>query len=113
MELILKSYHGDTLKNGPGVVFYCHSVRRVAIKYPRRYSSGQRGQTVNLLTYVYEGSNPSRRTRIKKLKLCLGIFYCVRREVNSLGDYLREIRKSCLAVYEQSEINRRQPVLRL
>jgi hypothetical protein len=26
------------------------------------YSSGQRGQTVNLLTYVYEGSNPSPST---------------------------------------------------
>jgi hypothetical protein len=25
MKLLLKSYHGDTLKNGPGVVFYCHS----------------------------------------------------------------------------------------
>ncbi len=30
----------------------------------RRYSSGQRGQTVNLLTSVSEGSNPSRRTNI-------------------------------------------------
>ena len=28
----------------------------------RRYSSGQRGQTVNLLALAYEGSNPSRRT---------------------------------------------------
>ncbi len=28
----------------------------------RRYSSGQRGQTVNLLASAYEGSNPSRRT---------------------------------------------------
>jgi hypothetical protein len=25
---------------------------------PGRYSSGQRGQTVNLLTYVFTGSNP-------------------------------------------------------
>ena len=31
----------------------------------RRYSSGQRGQTVNLLASAYEGSNPSRRTKIK------------------------------------------------
>lgn len=29
----------------------------------RRYSSGQRGQTVNLLAPAYEGSNPSRRTK--------------------------------------------------
>ncbi len=29
----------------------------------RRYSSGQRGETVNLLTSVFEGSNPSRRTK--------------------------------------------------
>ena len=28
----------------------------------RRYSSGQRGETVNLLDLSYEGSNPSRRT---------------------------------------------------
>ncbi len=34
----------------------------------RRYSSGQRGQTVNLLAYAYEGSNPSRRTNTKTLK---------------------------------------------
>ncbi len=40
----------------------------------RRYSSGQRGQTVNLLALAYEGSNPSRRTRIKKLKHLLGHF---------------------------------------
>ncbi len=26
------------------------------------YSSGQRGQTVNLLAYAYEGSNPSPTT---------------------------------------------------
>lgn len=30
----------------------------------RRYSSGQRGETVNLLASAYEGSNPSRRTKI-------------------------------------------------
>ena len=29
-----------------------------------RYSSGQRGQTVNLLTNVYEGSNPSLSTTV-------------------------------------------------
>ena len=34
-------------------------------KQLRRYSSGQRGQTVNLLALAYEGSNPSRRTNIK------------------------------------------------
>jgi hypothetical protein len=31
-----------------------------------RYSSGQRGQTVNLLTNVYEGSNPSLPTGFGK-----------------------------------------------
>ncbi len=36
----------------------------VRIKQLRRYSSGQRGQTVNLLALAYEGSNPSRRTKI-------------------------------------------------
>src|SRR5260221_6786130 len=30
-----------------------------------RYSSGQRGQTVNLLTYVFTGSNPVLTTRFK------------------------------------------------
>jgi hypothetical protein len=29
------------------------------------YSSGQRGQTVNLLAYAYEGSNPSPTTTQK------------------------------------------------
>jgi len=28
-----------------------------------RYQSGQMGQTVNLLTYVFGGSNPSRPTK--------------------------------------------------
>jgi hypothetical protein len=28
------------------------------------YSSGQRGQTVNLLAYAYEGSNPSPTTTL-------------------------------------------------
>ena len=32
-----------------------------------RYSSGQRGQTVNLLTYVFTGSNPVLPTREFKI----------------------------------------------
>ena len=35
---------------------------RWALEALRRYSSGQRGETVNLLDLSYEGSNPSRRT---------------------------------------------------
>ena len=31
----------------------------------RRYPSGQRGQTVNLLAPAFVGSNPTRRTRQK------------------------------------------------
>ena len=38
------------------------------------YSSGQRGQTVNLLAYAYEGSNPSPTTT----------FMMVRRQLNKL-----------------------------
>ena len=34
-----------------------------------RYSSGQRGQTVNLLTYVFTGSNPVLPTKIQNLKI--------------------------------------------
>lgn len=34
-----------------------------------RYSSGQRGQTVNLLTYVFTGSNPVLPTRDFKFKV--------------------------------------------
>ena len=34
MKLVLKSYHGDTLKNGPGVVFYCHSGMQSNIQIP-------------------------------------------------------------------------------
>ncbi len=45
----------------------------------RRYSSGQRGQTVNLLALAYEGSNPSRRTLDDKAPF--GAFSNVRREV--------------------------------
>ncbi len=32
------------------------------MNFMRRYSSGQRGQTVNLLASAYGGSNPPRRT---------------------------------------------------
>ncbi len=39
----------------------------------RRYPSGQRGQTVNLLALVFAGSNPARRTRKNQRKL---IFLC-------------------------------------
>ena len=41
----------------------------------RRYSSGQRGQTVNLLASAYEGSNPSRRTNKNKQDV-LDVFIC-------------------------------------
>ena len=34
-----------------------------------RYSSGQRGLTVNQLAFAYEGSNPSRPTRLRS-SLC-------------------------------------------
>ncbi len=38
----------------------------------RRYSSGQRGQTVNLLATAFESSNLSRRTikKSRKPKVC-------------------------------------------
>jgi hypothetical protein len=42
----------------------------------RRYSSGQRGQTVNLLASAYGGSNPPRRTHEKKQHL-RAVFSCV------------------------------------
>lgn len=34
------------------------SLAEMCEKNPGGYSSGQRGQTVNLLTYVFTGSNP-------------------------------------------------------
>ena len=34
------------------------------------YSSGQRGQTVNLLAYAYEGSNPSPTTSPESFRGC-------------------------------------------
>ena len=48
-----------------------------AWKKPGGYSSGQRGQTVNLLTYVFTGSNPvpptaltvARRAKVSKLSV--------------------------------------------
>ncbi len=40
-------------------------VPTTAPRYLGRYQSGQLGQTVNLLTYVFVGSNPTRPTRIK------------------------------------------------
>ena len=40
----------------------------------RRYPSGQRGQTVNLLTSVFVGSNPTRRTRPEKAGSVLAVF---------------------------------------
>ena len=79
MKLILKSYHGDTLKKPLDVVFYCHSDTQSKQPISRRYSSGQRGQTVNLLTYVYEGSNPSRRTVTIIRSTLVGRFLSVRR----------------------------------
>jgi hypothetical protein len=39
-----------------GEILTCNTV------VPGRYQSGQMGQTVNLLTYVFGGSNPSRPT---------------------------------------------------
>ncbi len=42
---------------------------RWALEALRRYSSGQRGETVNLLDLSYEGSNPSRRTQEKILPI--------------------------------------------
>ena len=35
-----------------------------------RYSSGQRGQTVNLLVFTFAGSNPALPTNELKLKAC-------------------------------------------
>ena len=43
-----------------------HPVSRDKINHLGRYSSGQRGQTVNLLALAYGGSNPSRPTIISK-----------------------------------------------
>jgi hypothetical protein len=34
------------------------------------YPSGQRGQTVNLLAYAFDGSNPSPTTIFHSLKSC-------------------------------------------
>ena len=42
----------------------------------RRYSSGQRGQTVNLLDLSYGGSNPPRRT-IENILQMQDIFYYI------------------------------------
>lgn len=41
----------------------------------RRYSSGQRGQTVNLLATAFESSNLSRRTVSRKKQK--NHFYCL------------------------------------
>jgi hypothetical protein len=58
-----------TLKNAQHVLFYCHSFLS---NKTRRYSSGQRGQTVNLLAIAFEGSNPSRRTKYQSLCESMG-----------------------------------------
>src|SRR5208283_4693023 len=44
----------------PGIAAKCLITGRLV-----GYSSGQRGQTVNLLAYAYEGSNPSPTTTPK------------------------------------------------
>lgn len=59
-------------KNKPGILLdvpdlreentRLHLARYGFLVVSEGYSSGQRGQTVNLLTYVYEGSNPSPST---------------------------------------------------
>ena len=49
------------------------------------YPSGQRGQTVNLLTYVYEGSNPSLPTINVKILLKIviaSLFFLVRQDLS-------------------------------
>ena len=40
-------------------------VPTTAPRFLGRYQSGQLGQTVNLLAYVFVGSNPTRPTRIR------------------------------------------------
>ena len=55
------------------MVFYSRTYRYVLRWNMRRYSSGQRGQTVNLLASAYGGSNPPRRTFAKNIPV-RGIF---------------------------------------
>ena len=66
----------------------------------RRYSSGQRGETVNLLTMSTKVRIPPGALFKNQLKLRLGRFLLVRREVNSLGDCLRGIRSPIELDYE-------------
>ena len=94
-----------------GILFALHI--KVVHRPLRRYSSGQRGQTVNLLTSVYEGSNPSRRTNKKSAQALPGRFLLVRREVKCVGHTSRGFEKVSPIVLERSELNYRQPVLRL
>ena len=56
----------------------------------RRYSSGQRGLTVNQLALAFAGSNPARRTEYKIPKLILGYF------IFSLATGVRHLRVSRL-----------------
>ncbi len=49
-----------------------------------KYQSGQMGQTVNLLTYVYGGSNPSFPTKCKYNEFNAGVAQLVERQPSKL-----------------------------
>ena len=80
---------------------------------PRRWWSGQSQQTVNLSAYAFAGSNPARRTNKKSAQALPGRFLLVRREVKCVGHTSRGFEKVSPIVLERSELNYRQPVLRL
>ena len=51
-----------------------------------RYSSGQRGQTVNLLVFTFAGSNPALPTNeVEILKLKAGVAQLVERQPSKLN----------------------------
>jgi len=78
----------------------------------RRYSSGQRGETVNLLASAYEGSNPSRRTVTKTSSTFqVGRFLSVRREVQLSKESVARIRNPIERLWKRSEPKYRIGVL--
>lgn len=66
----------------------------------RRYSSGQRGQTVNLLASPSKVRIPPGALFKNQLRHLPGRFLLVRREVKCLGDILRGIRRPCQLFYD-------------
>ena len=55
-------------------------------RFEGRYSSGQRGQTVNLLVFTFAGSNPALPTNeVEILKLKAGVAQLVERQPSKLN----------------------------